>query len=319
MPGVIGILAAFFLGVWYFFLVAACFFFSVLLHEFGHVLAGRCFGQRSHVVLNGFGGVAIGAAGAFDRWQRVLVYAAGPIAQLLFAGALWLSNLLIVHLRPTDEGLPEPVANVLTCLASINVFVAILNLIPAWPLDGWHIALEAYQWLRGWNRAPWEQNPDWWKAAGDSFEVQWEAGDEQGMAASNRLPITLLVVALVLAVGWSILGGIYPMTATALVREFKNSQPGGRSWYPWSYVTFSGVLRQPPWEPALIQYKPGDKEAAIYFETDNPGEWIFCIVPYSEKLREVQEGRRYIVTGHVFYYQAGGQLSLMDCSIKPAD
>lgn len=282
VPGVIGLFAAFLLGVWYFYLVAACFFFSVLLHEFGHVLAGRRFGQRSNVVLNGFGGVAVGAAGAFDRWQRVLVYAAGPIAQLLFGGALWLSNRVILHFCQTDEGFGEVVAGALNCLASINIFVAIVNLIPAWPLDGWHIAVEAYQWLRGWNRAPWEQNPDWWKGGGDSAEVPWEEGGDPGLLKSNRLPITLLVVSIALATVWSILDRYNPKTATNLVREFNNNHQAAMAWYEWRYVTFSAVLRKPPWEPALIQYKNGEKEALVYFETDNPGEWVFCIRRYQK-------------------------------------
>src|SRR5437763_13468730 len=81
LPFVVGIPLAFH-GVGLLFVVPACVFVSVLLHEFGHVLAGRCFGASSHVVLNGIGGAAFGCAEVPERWQRIIVYLAGPFAQL---------------------------------------------------------------------------------------------------------------------------------------------------------------------------------------------------------------------------------------------
>src|SRR5262245_38491573 len=62
----------------------ACVFFSILLHEFGHVWMGRAFGASGHIVLHGMGGLAIGSSDVPYRWQRVLVSAAGPGIQLLF-------------------------------------------------------------------------------------------------------------------------------------------------------------------------------------------------------------------------------------------
>ena len=36
-----------------------CFFISILVHELGHILMGMIFGRRGHIVLYGFGGLAI--------------------------------------------------------------------------------------------------------------------------------------------------------------------------------------------------------------------------------------------------------------------
>src|SRR5436190_19467836 len=67
LPGVIGALSASYFGAGYFFLAPACFFGSILLHEFGHVFAGRYFGHDGYVVLHGCGGVVVGSADVADR------------------------------------------------------------------------------------------------------------------------------------------------------------------------------------------------------------------------------------------------------------
>src|SRR5438105_12992959 len=62
-----------FLLVW-----VACLFVSILIHEMGHVLAGMCFGSRGNIVLYSFGGLAVGSSELESRWQRVVVFLAGP-------------------------------------------------------------------------------------------------------------------------------------------------------------------------------------------------------------------------------------------------
>src|SRR4051794_39294916 len=48
-----------------------CCFFSILLHEFGHVWAGAVLGARdSYIVLYSFGGLAVGSNDLWDRWKR---------------------------------------------------------------------------------------------------------------------------------------------------------------------------------------------------------------------------------------------------------
>src|SRR4051794_4459930 len=62
-----------YLGIW-----LACAFVSILIHELGHVTAGRIFGEPSNIVLTSMGGVAIGHFDRLKRWQRIAVYSAGP-------------------------------------------------------------------------------------------------------------------------------------------------------------------------------------------------------------------------------------------------
>ena len=66
-------------------------FLSILVHEMGHALAYRGFGQSAHVVLYHFGGLAVPESWGrrhLRPFQRLLVSAAGPLAQLLFAGLI---------------------------------------------------------------------------------------------------------------------------------------------------------------------------------------------------------------------------------------
>ena len=132
---------------------------SLLVHEFGHALAYHTFGQPAHVVLYHFGGLAIP-----DTWgrrhlrpfQRLLVSAAGPLAQLLLAAFLvaalklggWLVPFPIAAVaEPLGlyDGRPfgSPfVTAMFAFLLEVNVFWPLLNLAPVPPLDGGQIVRE---------------------------------------------------------------------------------------------------------------------------------------------------------------------------------
>src|SRR6187401_2581712 len=58
-------------------------FISILLHEFGHIWAGRMFGTHGDILLYSFGGLAIGSSDLRKRWQRIVVYLAGPAIQFM--------------------------------------------------------------------------------------------------------------------------------------------------------------------------------------------------------------------------------------------
>src|SRR5262249_14879834 len=62
----------------------ACVFVSILIHEFGHVWMGLAFGAEGHIVLYGFGGLAIGSNRSANPWKRIAVALAGPMAGFLF-------------------------------------------------------------------------------------------------------------------------------------------------------------------------------------------------------------------------------------------
>jgi stage IV sporulation protein FB len=151
----------------------ACAFITVMVHEFGHVLTGRWFGSSGEIVLTPFGGLAGGAADLHKRMHRIAVYAAGPAAQLLLAGVLWviygqfIHDRLINHMvdqlvegRAAEEVVRQTeVMFGLLMLICMNVGMPLFNLLPIPPLDGSKI-LEGF---RSEDRPEWQQDPDWWK------------------------------------------------------------------------------------------------------------------------------------------------------------
>jgi stage IV sporulation protein FB len=143
-----------FLGMW---IVSV--FLSILVHELGHALAYRAFGQDAHVVLYHFGGLTSPASWGrrhLRPTQRLLVSAAGPAAQLALAAAI------VMVLRAGGYAAPFPfpgigrllglydgraipsegVAVLCDFLLYINIFWPLLNLVPVPPLDGGQIVRE---------------------------------------------------------------------------------------------------------------------------------------------------------------------------------
>jgi Zn-dependent protease len=135
-------------------------FVSLLVHEFGHALAYRFFGQSAHVVLYHFGGLAVpetwGRRGYLRPFQRLVVSAAGPLAQFAFAAAI-VAGLkatgtmapfpLEVIGRPLGlyegRGFASPFTYALAdFLLYVNVFWPLINLVPVPPLDGGQIIRE---------------------------------------------------------------------------------------------------------------------------------------------------------------------------------
>jgi Zn-dependent protease len=130
-----------YLGLWMF-----CGFVSILLHEFGHVWAGKAFGADGYIVLYGLGGLAVGASDVSGRWRRVVVYLAGPLIQLL--GIFLPLYLWVWNLTPEQAvAVPSQVKETVRILILINLFWPLLNLVPVWPLDGGRVTREVCSWL----------------------------------------------------------------------------------------------------------------------------------------------------------------------------
>jgi stage IV sporulation protein FB len=121
-----------------------CVFVSILLHELGHVVVGRLFGSRGHIVLYSFGGLAIGSKALASRWQRIAVSLAGPLVQLLLFGIL--RAIVFWDIEDILRG-PEPIRRAVGFLLEINLYWALLNLLPVWPLDGGQVSREVFEWL----------------------------------------------------------------------------------------------------------------------------------------------------------------------------
>ena len=118
-------------------IAGVCVFGSILLHEMAHALFARLYGMRWAVILLGTGGLAYGPRGARVKWwQDVVIALAGPVAQLLFAGALiagaFAANRLAGPIR-VDSALAGTAAE---ALLFVNLAWPVLNLLPIFPLDG---------------------------------------------------------------------------------------------------------------------------------------------------------------------------------------
>jgi len=134
--------------------------FSILVHEMGHALAYRWFGQSAQVVLYHFGGLTIptawGGRGARRPSERLIVSAAGPLAQLGLAAAI------VAVFKVGGYAVPFPLIGMgeslglyegaaigsrflavfVDFLLFVNIFWPLLNLVPVPPLDGGQIVRE---------------------------------------------------------------------------------------------------------------------------------------------------------------------------------
>ncbi len=123
-------------------LVFAC----VVLHEFGHVLAARQYGvQTPDITLLPIGGVARLARIPENAGQELVIALAGPAVNVIIAALLYFLQGTLPTLAGT--GLQRPETDMLERLATVNVFLFLFNLIPAFPMDGGRVlrALLAYR------------------------------------------------------------------------------------------------------------------------------------------------------------------------------
>lgn len=111
---------------------AALLFASVLFHELAHSFMARWYGvDVARITLFIFGGVAQTKGEAPSGASEMLIAAIGPLSSLCLAGVL-LSFELGLRQLPVNPLLPALAHEV----GIINIFLAIFNLLPAFPLDG---------------------------------------------------------------------------------------------------------------------------------------------------------------------------------------
>jgi membrane-associated protease RseP (regulator of RpoE activity) len=140
----------------------AVIFVSILVHELGHALAFRRYGQRSQIMLHFAGGVTIpepvhwgsGYANvSLTPNQHIFISLAGPGAGFLFAalviavvtllgGSVMTTRLFGFIPLPLDAFLPfggRVAAVLVSMLLWVNIFWGLINLVPVYPLDGGHV------------------------------------------------------------------------------------------------------------------------------------------------------------------------------------
>jgi stage IV sporulation protein FB len=122
-------------AAWYGLLFMVLLFLCVLLHEFGHIFTARAFGVATpDVILLPIGGVARLERIPEKPSEEFLIAIAGPLVNvaialilMLFGGHLELNRL--ANLDISGGGLLDQ-------LTKVNLFLALFNLIPAFPMDG---------------------------------------------------------------------------------------------------------------------------------------------------------------------------------------
>ena len=116
-------------------LFIALLFLCVLLHEFGHVFAARRYGVHTpDIILLPIGGVARLERIPEKPSQEFVVALAGPAVNVVIAGLLY----AVLGGLPSGDSVEvqNPRVDLIARLASVNLFLVLFNLIPAFPMDG---------------------------------------------------------------------------------------------------------------------------------------------------------------------------------------
>lgn len=113
-------------------------FASVVVHELAHSLVARHYGIAvNRITLFLFGGVAQIATEPSGPIPELWISAVGPLVSLAIGGIFWLLKPLVAAWQPLFA--------VVEYLATLNVILALFNLLPGFPLDGGRV-LRAIVW-----------------------------------------------------------------------------------------------------------------------------------------------------------------------------
>ncbi|WP_407355171.1 CBS domain-containing protein [Methanolobus sp. WCC5] len=117
-------------------------FGCILLHELGHSYIAKSYGvEIKDITLLLFGGVSSMEEIPREPSQELKMAFAGPLVSLIIGFGLLGLNIVTVNIMPSYEN--TSVYLMVGILATINIILALFNLLPAFPMDGGRI-------LRAW-------------------------------------------------------------------------------------------------------------------------------------------------------------------------
>ena len=120
-------------------------FVSILVHEYGHALTARFFGQYPRIELVAFGGLTYPEGPPLKLWKEFIVVLNGPV----FGFLLYLLGTMLLKVNAFAASPLLPFVRIFTF---VNLFWTIVNLLPVLPLDGgqlMRILLESFFGVKG--------------------------------------------------------------------------------------------------------------------------------------------------------------------------
>lgn len=167
-------------------------FGSLILHELAHSLVARRYGLGiGGITLFLFGGVAELLDEPKSAGSEFWIAIAGPVMSFVLAALFGLAAM-----ATGAEGI---VGTILAYLASINLVLAVFNLLPAFPLDGGRV-------LRAWL----------WHRSGDMLEATRKASGAGTVLALGLMALGLFSALLGGGIGgvWLVLIGFFVLNAS---------------------------------------------------------------------------------------------------------
>ena len=83
-------------------------------------------------------------------------------------------------------------------------------------------------------------------------------------------------------------------------------------------ISFKAVLATPPLATSVPAHAPG-RLALVYFATESPNEWVYCLMSDYKQPPGLKEGGLYRVSGEIYQFEEFEEHSILflyPCSLR---